>query len=162
MIFPRLNRDRAPTNFRLSFRQLARLRRKDMDIWRQYQRGIEADLPQYGRDKKFLYHCNTWRQQFFINPFGRLKFCNFSEKFSVDLKDTSFEEGFYRQFPKLLSKEFKTNSKCRDCSLRPLCYHCPATAYLETGDEEAPVPYYCRLAKAAAGELRRASPIKLM
>jgi radical SAM protein with 4Fe4S-binding SPASM domain len=156
MIYPRLNRDKTPTNFRLSFQELSDLRKQDADIWQQYQSGIDTGFPDLERDKSFLYRCTAWREQFFINPYGRLKFCNFSEKFSIDLKTTPFKEGFYKQFPQLLTEKFKTNSKCRNCRLRPVCYHCPARAYLETGDEETPVLYYCRLAKAAAGQLRGA------
>ena len=150
MIYPRLDQDKTPTNLRLSFEELLELRRQDADIWQEYQRGMEADFPDLRRDKSFLYRCNAWRKQFFINPYGVLKFCNFSEKFSIDLKTTAFKEGFYQTFPKLLNERFKTNSKCKDCRLRPICYHCPARAYLETGDEEAPVPYYCELAKETA------------
>jgi radical SAM protein with 4Fe4S-binding SPASM domain len=157
MIYPRLSGDKAPTNFRLSFQELSDLRKQDTDIWQQYQRGIDADFPDLGRDKSFLYRCTAWREQFFINPYGRLKFCNFSEKFSIDLKTTPFKEGFYKTFPKLLNEKFKTNSKCRNCRLRPACYYCPARAYLETGNEEASVPYYCQLARAAARQIRSAA-----
>jgi radical SAM protein with 4Fe4S-binding SPASM domain len=150
MIYPRLNQDKTPTDFRLSFKELWELRRQDTDIWRQYQKVMDAGFPDLGRDKSFLYCCTAWMERFFINPYGRLKFCNFSEKFSVDLKTTAFRKGFYKIFPKLLNEKFKTNSKCKNCRLRSICYGCPARAYLETGDEEAPVPYYCELARETA------------
>ncbi|MBN1794897.1 MAG: radical SAM protein [Candidatus Omnitrophica bacterium] len=154
MIFPRLNGDRAPCEHRLSFEELTQLRRQDPDIWGEYREGCEAGLPDLTREARFLYRCNAWMKHFFINPYGRLKFCQFSEKFSVDLRETSFHEGFYRAFPKLLTPTFTTDSRCQHCSLRPLCYHCPARAYLETGNEEAPVPYYCELAKHIADQIK--------
>ncbi len=92
-------------------------------------------------------------KQFLVNPYGKLKFCIFSDKFSVSLKTASFKEGFYKVFPQLLKEQFKTDSKCKDCSLRPFCCYCPARAYLETGDEETPVPYYCELAKKTAEQM---------
>ncbi len=153
MIYPRFNRDRAPTNFRLSFKEIVEVKRQDKDIWQQYQKGLHSDFPDLERNKDFLYQCNSWMGQFFINPYGRLKFCGFSHKFSTDLKITPFKEGFYKRFPQLLKERFKTNSQCRDCRLRPLCYRCPARAYLETGDEEAPVAYFCELAKGMAKEM---------
>ncbi len=153
MIYPRLDRDKTPCNHRLSFEELAELRKQDPDIWKEYQKGLHNDFPDLKRDKSFLYHCNSWLNQFFINPYGRLKFCIFSDKFSVDLKTTSFKEGFYRWPAQILNERFKTDSKCRDCALRPICYHCPARAYLETGDEETPVPYYCQLAEETAKEM---------
>jgi len=155
MIYPRLNQDKTPTNLRLSFEELLELRRQDVDIWQEHRKRLDADFPDLGRDKGFLYHCNAWIEQFFINPYGRLKFCNFSEKFSIDLKTTAFKEGFYKTFPRLLNEKFKTDSQCKDCQLRPICYHCPARAYLETDDEEAPVPYYCELAKETAKRMKK-------
>jgi len=153
MIYPRLNGDRSSCAHRLSFGEIMEARKQDPDIWAEYQKGMRADILDINRDKAYLYRCNSWMSNFFINPYGRLKFCQFSDKFSVDLKTTSFHDGFYKVFPRLLSEKFKTNSKCINCRLRPICYHCPARAYLETGDEEAPVPYYCQLAKATAKEM---------
>jgi len=159
MIYPRLNRDKIPTNFRLSFQESLYLKSQDADIWQEYQKEMDAHFPDLKRDRSFLYRCSYWMSHFFINPYGQLKFCGFSEKFNVDLKTTAFKDGFYQTFPKLLNEKFKTNSKCKDCQLRAVCYHCPARAYLETGDEETPVPYYCELAKAMAEQLRNASYI---
>ena len=154
MIYPRLDGDKTPTNFRLSFVEILEVQKQDADIWKEYQEGLHSDLPDFERDRNFLYRCNSWMSKFFISPYGRLKFCGSSDKFSIDLKTTSFKEGFYKIFPKLLNEKFKSNSKCRDCRLRSVCYHCPARAYLETGDEEAPVEYYCHLAKETAKQMQ--------
>ncbi len=157
MIYPRLDGDKAPCNHRLSFEELAELRKQDPDIWEEYQKGLHTDFPDLKQERNLLYRCNSWMQQFFINPYGRLKFCIFSDKFSVDLKTTPFKEGFYRWPSQILNERFNTGSKCRDCALRPVCYHCPARAYLETGNEEEPVAYYCQLAKKMAKQMLQAS-----
>lgn len=154
MIYPRLNGDKMSCDYRLSFEEIKELRKQDADIWEEYRRGIKADFPDLRRNRRFLYRCDSWTQQFFIDPYGKLKFCHFSEKFSTDLKTDSFKEGFYNTFPRILDETFKTDSKCKDCELRAICYHCPARAYLETGDEEVPVPYYCELAEALGQELQ--------
>lgn len=156
MIFPRLNGEKNGLAYRLSSNELLNLKRQDVDIWQEHQRFIAADSPDLTRQKDFLYQCNAWQENFFIDPYGRLKFCELSDKFSVDLKTTSFAEGFYKTFPRLLQEKFKTNSACRSCSLRPLCYYCPARAYLETGNEEGPVEYYCALAKATSEQMKEA------
>lgn len=153
MIYPRLDGDKTPCNHRLFFEELVELKKQDTDIWEEYQKGLHSDFPNLERDGGFLYNCNSWMQQFFINPYGRLKFCIFSDKFSVDLKTTPFKESFYRWPSQILNERFKTNSKCQDCSLRPVCYYCPARAYLETGNEELPVPYYCQLAEETGKEM---------
>ena len=156
ILYPRLNRDKTPCHCRVSFEELLEARRQDLDIWQEYRRCLLGDFPDLERDRNFLYRCNAWMTQFFISPYGKLKFCAFSEKFSTDLKTTPFKEGFYGVFPQILKERFKTNSKCKDCTLRPICYHCPARAYLETGDEEAPVEYFCEIAKIMNKEMLQA------
>ncbi|MFC1631811.1 radical SAM protein [Candidatus Omnitrophota bacterium] len=155
MIYPRLDLNKAPTDFRLSFKELLEVRRQDPDIWKEYQSNRTKRLPRLTRKRTFLYNCNFWTKNFFIDPYGRLQPCMFSDKFSSDLKTTSFREGFYNIFPQLLKEKFKTNSKCKDCRLRSICYYCPARAYLETGDQEAPVAYFCQLAEATYRDMKQ-------
>jgi radical SAM protein with 4Fe4S-binding SPASM domain len=150
MVYPRLNGDKSPCKYRLSFKEHLEAIREDPDIWEECQTRLTSELSELPRERDFLYHCNSWMHKFFIDPYGRLKFCQFSERFSVDLQEISFKEGFYKVFPQVLNERFKTESKCRDCALRSICYVCPARAYLEIGDEEAPVPFYCQLAKETA------------
>jgi len=154
VIYPRLNGDKTSSNCRLSFEGLLEVRMSEPELWEEYQKGLYADFPDLERDKDFLYRCSAWLEQFFINPYGRLKFCQFSDKFSVDLKTASFKEGFYEVFPQLLKERFKTDSECKNCLLRSICYTCPARAFLETGDEEAPVEYCCQLAKETAKQMQ--------
>jgi len=153
MIYPRLNGDKTPCQHRLSFAEMKEVKKQDSDIKAEYQKGLHSDPAKLERDRVFLYRCNSWMSQFFISPYGRMRFCGFSEKFSIDLTNAPFREGFYKIFPQILEERFKTGSRCKDCRLRPLCYHCPGRAHLETGDEEAPVPYYCGLAEAMEKEL---------
>ena len=160
MIYPRLNQDKTHCKYRLSFNELLEVKKRDPDIWREYQKGLHLGFPDLARDDGFSYRCNSWMNQFFISPYGRLKFCVFSDKFSTDLKTGSFKEGFYRIFPQILNERFGGVSKCKGCSLRPICYNCPARAYLETGDEEAPVEYYCQLAKAMEEEIKKTKNCK--
>jgi len=154
MLYPRLNGDKAPCDYRLSFDELLGVRKQDLDLWKEYEKGLHSRLPVFERDKAFLYRCDSWMQQFFIDPYGQLKFCHFSNKFSVNLRERSFKDGFYNFFPKISAERYKTDSECRDCGMRPVCYQCPGRAYIETGDEEAPVAHYCELAKGVAGEIR--------
>lgn len=147
MVFPRLDGGKGPCASRLTFNELHRVRRQDPELWREYQKGLHLKIPALPRDARYLYQCSAWKTHFFINPQGRLKFCQFSEKFSVDLKKNTFHYGFYKVFPRLLKCTFKTESPCKLCRLRPWCYHCPARAYLENGNEEGPVSSYCSWAK---------------
>jgi len=49
---------------------------------------------------------------------------------------------------------------CKICSLKNLCYWCPATAYLEHGVLDEPVDYFCEIAHARAQLLESARPKK--
>ena len=145
LIFPSLEGDLYPCAYRLTPEEILKIYRQDPDLSREYDDSLLCEFPGLERPPEYLYHCSSWKKQFSINPSGRLKFCLFTDKFSADLRTTSFREGFYKIFPRLLKEKFKTSSKCKTCSLRPICNWCPAKAYLETGSEEEPVPYYCRL-----------------
>ncbi len=152
IIYPRLDGDRRPTRFRLSSAELDGILKEDRDMKRQYQEELHRDFPDLQRKADYLYNCNSWMTRSFINPFGRLKFCLFSENFGIDLRKFPFKDGFRKMIPRILEERFKTDSKCRDCDLRPICHWCPPRAYLETGEEERPVQYYCRLAKMMSDE----------
>jgi radical SAM protein with 4Fe4S-binding SPASM domain len=154
IIYPSFNGNESPNKYRLSFEELLAMSKQDSEILKDYRRKSTADFSVTNLRKDFLYRCTSWLEQFFISPYGRLKFCNFSDRFSCDLKITSFKHGFYKNFPSIINKKFKTNTPCKDCSLRPICYNCPSRAYLETGFEEKPITYYCNLAKAMSKERR--------
>ncbi|MBU2540518.1 MAG: radical SAM protein [Candidatus Omnitrophica bacterium] len=94
-----------------------------------------------------LFRCPGGTWAFYVNPYGELCFCNSLREPAWDLRKNSFKQGFYEFFPKIRSEKFKTDSKCRDCDIKSDCLSCPARAYLETGDREAPLPYYCELAQ---------------
>ncbi len=159
IIYPRLNGDTSPCRLRLNQKELNAVHKLDPDIKKEHQNYLAKDFPSGKIPRRALYYCNTYRDHFYINPFGRLKFCSNTDKFSVDLRKVSFTQGFYKEFPKLTMERFKTDSICRTCRIREICFSCPAAAFLETGDEEKPVKYFCRLAhntvKAAQSKRRK-------
>lgn len=150
MVYPRLNGDTRNCQHRVYFRDLVKICKKDLEIWRYFQHKMNGKIFPFDKRKQFLYQCTSWRKRFYINPYGVLQFCQFSDKFRIDLKKTAFKEGFYSKFPQILNEKFKTDSKCKNCELKPICYRCPSIAYLETGNEESPVEYYCQMAKDIA------------
>ena len=44
-------------------------------------------------------------------------------------------------------------ARCRACPIINLCLWCPAHAYLETGELDVPVDYFCEVAHARAAGL---------
>lgn len=148
-VFPALDGSKKNCQYRLTPQEILTIEKKDKDMIKQRKEQDEKD-EQQKRPNEFLYWCNNWWTSFYINPFGRLQFCHLTKKFSADLKKISFKHGFYEVFPKLLEEKYKTDSRCQNCSSRLKCYRCPARAFLETGNEEGVVDYYCQLAKANA------------
>lgn len=147
-IYPGFEFDRSPCKYRLSPKEVQEIGEQIKGSWEVNKDVTHNDSLGKPREKNFLYRCNSWMDSFFIDPKGCLKFCEFSRKFSVDLKKENFGDSFYKMAFSVLNERYKTDSKCMDCYLRPNCNVCPAIAYLEEGDEEAPVEYYCKLAKA--------------
>ncbi|MFH1593382.1 MAG: radical SAM protein [Candidatus Omnitrophota bacterium] len=149
LIFPGLNGEKEPALHRLEPEDVKDIEKEDKDM-------LEQRMKEAGHQSRWfnpdgLYHCNSWWTHFYINPEGLLQFCHLSKQFSTDLTKESFRKGFDR-FPRLLEEKPKTSSRCHSCELKEHCFHCPARAYLETGDMEAPVSYYCRLAKIEAAD----------
>ncbi|MEW6075264.1 MAG: radical SAM protein [Candidatus Omnitrophota bacterium] len=152
-LFPRLSGDKTPLAQRLSADEVRDVIEQDTDMRNEYARCLGNGKPQARADAT-LYKCNAWKRQFFINPFGRLKFCQLTDKFSIDLLKIPFKEGFFKEFPRVADEKFKAGSACRSCSLRNVCISCPAKAFLETGNEESPVSYYCELSRRIASDMK--------
>jgi len=144
-IFPGLKGEQEPLLHRLEPEDIKEIEGKDKDMFA--QRIKQAKEQSKWFNPAGLYHCNSWQRQFYINPQGVSQFCHLSKDFSTDLKREPFKKGFDK-FLQILEEKPATNSKCHSCQIKEYCYHCPARAYLETGDKEAPVSYYCRLAEA--------------
>lgn len=146
-IYPRLNGDLTPCQYRLLPEEIVAIENSDLDMVHQRREELHR-RKRIRRSAEFLYRCNNWQKNFYVNPYGRIQFCHLSQKYSTDLTQKSFREGFYKGFSKILNERFATRSKCLTCSLRDICYYCPARAKLEMGEEETPVEYYCQLAIA--------------
>ena len=153
-ITPALDGDKKPIEFRLSVNDIIELEESDEEIKEAIKESYKAD-PQVLADNGNLYKCNTWLTSFFIDPYGILKFCHLTDKYSTDLKRYPFKTGFYEVFPKLTEEKYRTNSRCKSCEFSPECMTCPARSLLEAGDEERCVDYFCELARARTEQKMR-------
>ena len=55
---------------------------------------------------------------------------------------------FVPQVRHMRSEKMEFMEKCSICPIINLCMWCPAHAYLETGEMDAPVDYFCDVARA--------------
>ncbi|MCK4859889.1 MAG: radical SAM protein [Candidatus Omnitrophica bacterium] len=150
MIYPRLDASKEPCKLRLPPSQLIEMN-YPQDFCEEIENKKIPDSP--SRWSERLFRCAAGINSFAIDPYGNLIFCTFVREPNFSLKEGKFSEGFYSLYPQIRSTEWRTDSKCRECKLQPLCNNCPGKAYLETGDPEAPVDYFCQLAQAKAKKL---------
>jgi radical SAM protein with 4Fe4S-binding SPASM domain len=91
-----------------------------------------------------------------IDPYGKMFMCTCLREPAIDLlqaRQADIEKALFDTFPNIADRKFETSSKCRYCDIVDLCYFCPGNAYLETGNMEEPVEWFCELAKARVGIL---------
>jgi len=141
-LFARLNGDTTPCRYRLPVSDLVNGDIKGED-------SCTNPVNPTNSINRF-FRCATGNWQWHIDPYGKLNICSCVREPNYDLLDGDVEEGvnFLSQYVK--SKKFTTESACKTCGIWHLCQSCPGRAKLEVGDEEAPVPYFCELAKRRA------------
>jgi len=87
----------------------------------------------------------------FLNPYGKMFFCHCLRKPEIDfLASTAgqIEKVRREEFARFSEINYKTESKCSLCRRIEFCVTCPGKRFLETGNLESPVRYFCRLAEA--------------
>jgi len=141
ILYPRLDGDPAPCNLRISPYEVLIL-----DKRKRPQDG-ECDFYLKKNTQNYLFDCAIGSGDgFSVDPYGDIFLCNLIRTPRESLIETDVEEALNKLLPKVREERFKTASKCGHCNLRKVCCWCPGRAYLEKGDMEKPIEYYCRLA----------------
>jgi len=114
---------------------------------------INSEFSNAKSDK--LFHCGTGSGSFVIGFDGNLRLCMSLQHPNCiyDLKQGSLADAWKNFIPKIKDmrsdkKEFL--KKCRACPIINLCLWCPAHAYLETGEMDSWVEYFCQVAHERA------------
>ena len=82
-----------------------------------------------------------------IDPYGNMFACNLIRKPDFNLLKFDIDYATDKLLSLVRNRKFVTDSRCNGYSLREKCNWCPGRAYLEKGDTEAPIEYYCKLAR---------------
>jgi len=146
----RLDGDMAPCRLRVSHEEFFRLRGNenvpDSECGRVYKEEVS------GNNK--LFQCAVLGGDGFqIDPQGNVFLCNLLRNPSFNVLKHDLRLGLRQLLSQMKSCMFHSNSECRTCNARSLCQSCPGKAYLETGDYEKPVPYFCRLTKLSLASI---------
>ncbi|MFA5976317.1 MAG: radical SAM protein [Elusimicrobiota bacterium] len=174
-IYPRLNGDLSSTQYRLSGAEVAELEvaeeckpspapvrpsgRPACPLPQQGEGGSPADFilppPVEGEgwgegpppDDR-LFRCGCGTNQLTVSPYGVFRPCTFTTWPSYDLKTIPVSEAFQRSAEEINQARYTGESACRSCSSHLFCDKNPVMAIHEAGSMEAPVPYFCEVAKA--------------
>ena len=108
-----------------------------------------------------LFHCGTGNGSFVVSYDGIFRLCAdlWHPDTIFDLRKGSLAEAWNKLVPRV--RDMRSNNpeyleRCRNCPIVNLCYWCPAHAYLECGQLDCWVDYYCQIAHARAAALEDA------
>ncbi|HNS81424.1 MAG TPA: radical SAM protein [Kiritimatiellia bacterium] len=143
VIFSRLNGDRDPLTFRVDPEKAVQLEfsspRRAADWKKHFERA--SGVTPSGR----LYSCGAGVTSFHIDSTGKLQPCIMTPYIQYDLNSGSFAAGWRRISEAVTARDIPENWVCGSCRFRPLCGICPGYAWFETGAEDKPADYLCKL-----------------
>lgn len=93
-----------------------------------------------------LFRCGAGVKTFHIDPAGRIHPCLMWRKDGFPFLESSPTD-WHRMVATLRNRYLPPDSPCALCEIRPRCPACPAISQLETGRADAPVPFFCSMAK---------------
>jgi MoaA/NifB/PqqE/SkfB family radical SAM enzyme len=164
---------------RLSPEEIVAIERADEERFGALQKGCnELILPELAHTGcNHLFHCGTGMGSFAVSYDGRFRLCSSLwhpdtvydlRRDMTELSDNSdrvpsqgprsgpLHEAWHEHVPRV--RDLRSNrreflEKCRVCPVINLCLWCPAHSYLETGEMDTVVDYFCKVAHARAKAL---------
>jgi len=148
---------------RLSPEEIVALERADpkrfASLEKECDRLIAPEFPNI--TSNHLFRCGAGNTSFTVGPDGFFRLCSslYHPDCIYDLRKGNLLDA-WNNFITLV-RNMRSNNQgfletCRVCPLINLCLWCPAHAYLETGELDAPVDYFCKVAHARAKALTKA------
>jgi radical SAM protein with 4Fe4S-binding SPASM domain len=142
---------------RLSPEEIVALEQSDPDRFQALEKACDTlIIPQLSHTtSNDLLRCGAGTTSFSLSYDGLFRLCpSLWHPDSVyDLKQGTLTDAwrnFVPQVRAIRSERSEFLETCQVCPLINLCMWCPAHAHLETGELDAPVPYFCQVAHARA------------
>lgn len=141
---------------RLSPKEILALEGYDPTLLRIREKACNIDTPIEGNQKRdnCVLWCNAGGWSFLVDHTCQFHPCAslWHPDFIYDLRRGNLSDAWNIFSPKVKDKRSSKDSKdaCSQCPLLYLCYSCPAHAYLEKGDLESKVDYFCQIAHERA------------
>jgi radical SAM protein with 4Fe4S-binding SPASM domain len=151
---------------RLSPEEIVALERSDPERFHSLEKGCDSLIrPEFCNTCcSHLFHCGSGNGSFNVSYDGIFRLCSslFHPDCVYDLRAGNLADAWHDLVPRVRDmrserKEFLQT--CRTCPIINLCMWCPAHAHLETGELDAPVAYFCKVAHARAEALGSEFPL---
>jgi radical SAM protein with 4Fe4S-binding SPASM domain len=142
-IVPRLDSGAEPLETRLDPEDVVAL---DLSFPERAENLIELAKIARGSGSSRVFNCGGGKQSFSVSPYGKMSICPFTQYSAYDVRNGSVAEGWFDFVPQFRAREACTANPCPTCDQMWLCQRCPAKSYLEVGNEESPIPYWCSVA----------------
>ena len=145
---------------RLTPEEIVALERADGERFTALQKNcdtlISGEFTHYGCDH--LFHCGAGNGSFNVGYDGKFRLCSslWAPQTLYDLRKRTLREAWEKLVPAirdLRSQRPEFLERCRRCSIINLCLWCPAHSYLETGEMDTVVDYFCQVAHARAAAI---------
>ncbi len=145
---------------RLTPAEIVALERADGERFTALQKNcdtlISDEFTHYGCDH--LFHCGAGNGSFNVGYDGKFRLCSslWAPQTLYDLRKGTLREAWEKLVPAirdLRSQRPEFLERCRRCSIINLCLWCPAHSYLETGEMDTVVDYFCQVAHARAAAI---------
>ena len=106
-----------------------------------------------------LFICGLGQGSFTVSYDGKFRLCSslWAPETIYDLRQGSLRDAWETFVPKVRAMRSRCADyleNCRSCSLFNLCLWCPAHSWLETGELDMPVDYFCQVARARAAAIQ--------
>lgn len=110
-----------------------------------------------------LFQCGAGAGSFSVGCDGFFRLCPdlWHPDCVYDLRKGTLADAWNRFAPAVRERRSARSAfltTCRVCPLADLCFWCPARAHLETGEMDAPVAYFCRVAHARVHAVAQGAP----
>lgn len=121
-------------------------------LFQKYKEQVIYEI-EHGSDQTYTdcVSCMAGNCSFTINWQGEMRPCVVMSEPAVPVFETGFENAWNHLVQQ--TKQIRLNSKCKNCTLRPLCRTCAACALLECGSYEGIPDYMCAYAKESYQKL---------
>jgi radical SAM protein with 4Fe4S-binding SPASM domain len=142
-IFPCFDNTLSPVELRVSPEAVVAKEFSDPETFRQWREHFERSRETFLTGP--LYQCGAGLTTFHVDSSGFLKPCLMVTGLKYDLKKGSFKEGWETVIPRIREKRIAPTFECATCEKLSLCGFCPAFFKLESGSDEIPSEYLCRI-----------------